>query len=558
MSPSAQPGHWLSGIGHHQVRLISGTILFTFVSTHLINHALGLVSIDAMQAFREVRVSVTRSLPGTFILCLALIVHIVLALYKFAVRRTLRMSVGEGIQLVFGLAIPYFLFRHMIGTRLPHELFGVDDDYFYALFVMWPGEAWRQLFLINVVWVHACIGFHFWLRLRRWYARAVWPLFALAVLVPVLAFAGFAVGGRNIRTEYEFDNPFTPEQIRFLYEAMDWGAWGAIGVVALVLVIRVVRFAIGRLRHRVRVTYANANEIVTESGPTLLEISRTWDVPHASVCGGRARCSTCRVRVLDGLDQLPEPAEQERKVLERVGAAPNVRLACQIVPTADIAVATLLPAHRVSASDVNRDDSYTWGVEQDVTLLFADLRGFTALSEDRFPYDVVFILNQYLGQMSTAIEDNGGYVDKFIGDGIMAIFGMGQPADQGAQSAIRAAKAMGGVLGALNKSLVADLPEPLRIGIGLHTGHAILGRVGVAQDNGASQRITALGDTVNTASRLEGSSKQYEAELVVSSSTAQASGLTLHPDQTDRVSVKGKQAQLDILVYKRAVDVLAD
>lgn len=547
-----------AGIGQHQIRLISGTILFAFVVTHLINHALGLVSIDAMQAFREVRIAVTRSVPGTLVLSLALAVHIVLALYKFAVRRTLRMSFWEAVQLVFGLAIPYLLFRHMLGTRLPHELFGVNDDYHYALYAMWPGEMWRQLFLINVVWVHACIGLHFWLRLKSWYQKVIWPLFAIAVLVPVLAFAGFAVAGRNIRSEFEFENPYTPDQLAFLFEAIDWGAWGAIGVVALVVVIRIIRLFLGRLRHRIRVTYANASDVVTESGPTLLEISRSWNIPHASVCGGRARCSTCRVRVTDGLDNLPPPSEQEKRVLERVGAAPNVRLACQISPATDISVATLLPAHRVSAADANRDDTYTWGVEQDVTLLFADLRGFTALSEDRFPFDVVFILNQYLGQMSTAIEDNGGYVDKFIGDGIMAIFGMGQPVDRGAEAAIRAAKAMGGVLEALNRSLAADLPEPLRIGIGLHTGHAILGRVGVAQDSGASQRITALGDTVNTAARLEGASKNYGAELVVSSATAEASKLALNETQTDTVSVKGKQKQLDILVYKKAVDVLSD
>ena len=93
----------LAGIGQHQARLVSGTILFIFVTLHLINHALGLVSIDAMQAFREVRVSVSRSTPGTIVLSLALVVHVVLALYKFALRRTLRMSIGEAVQLVFGL-----------------------------------------------------------------------------------------------------------------------------------------------------------------------------------------------------------------------------------------------------------------------------------------------------------------------------------------------------------------------------------------------------------------------------------------------------------------------
>ncbi|NNF77165.1 MAG: adenylate/guanylate cyclase domain-containing protein, partial [Rhizobiales bacterium] len=128
----------------------------------------------------------------------------------------------------------------------------------------------------------------------------------------------------------------------------------------------------------------------------------------------------------------------------------------------------------------------------------------------------------------------------------------------GADASLRAAKAMGGVLGALNKSLANDLPEPLRIGIGLHTGAAILGRVGVAQSNGANQRITALGDTVNTASRLEGATKQFGAELIVSKSTSDATSISLEEGQKERISIKGKQEVLDATVYKRAVRVLAD
>ncbi len=548
----------LAGFSQHHLRLISGLILFAFALTHLLNHAVGLISLEAMEHVRLYRVAITRSVPGSIVLGLALVVHIALALYKFAARRTLRMTAWEAVQLVFGLAIPYFLFRHMIGTRLPHELFGVETDYSLVLFGVWPKDAWRMLFLVTLVWVHACIGVHFWLRLKAWYRRIVWPLFGVAVLIPVLSYAGYTVAGRENEATYEFENPFTAEQVDFVLMAFDWGVWGAIGLVGLALLLRLLWVAQRRLKPQIKVSYAGGDDVVTEQGASLLEISRNHDVPHASVCGGRARCSTCRVRVLEGLESLEAASEEEQRVLDRVGAAANVRLACQMVPVQDISVATLLPAHRVRAADASASDRYTWGVEQEVTLMFADLRGFTALSENKYPYDVVFILNQYLGQMSAAIEDSGGYVDKFIGDGIMAIFGMGQDPSKGADAALRAAKAMGGVLGALNRSLAHDLPEPLRIGIGLHTGAAILGRVGVAQNNGASQRITALGDTVNAASRLEGSSKQFGAELVVSATTIAAANIAAGEGQTERIQVKGKQEALDVTVYKRAVSVLPD
>lgn len=548
----------LAGFSQHRLRLASGLILFAFVLTHLLNHAVGLISLEAMEQVRLYRVAITRSIPGSTVLGLALLIHIALALYKFAARRSLRMTAWEGVQLIFGLAIPYFLFRHMIGTRLPHELYGVETDYSLVLFGVWPKEAWRMLFLVTLVWVHACIGLHFWLRLKPWYERIVWPLFGVAVLIPVLAYAGYTVAGRENEATYEFENPFTSEQVQFVLKAFDWGVWAAFGLVGLGIVLRLIWVGRRRLKPQVKVSYAGGEDVLTEQGASLLEISRNHNIPHASVCGGRARCSTCRVRILEGLEGVEPPTDEEQRVLDRVGAAANVRLACQIVPTQDISVATLLPARQIKAADATVSDRYTWGVEQEVTLMFADLRGFTDLSENKYPYDVVFILNQYLGQMSAAIEESGGYVDKFIGDGIMAIFGMGQDATKGADSALRAAKAMGGVLVALNKSLTHDLPDPLRMGIGLHTGSAILGRIGVAQSNRANQRITALGDTVNAASRLEGATKTFGAELVVSATTIAAASIAVGEGKAERIQVKGKQEALDVAVYKRAMDVLPD
>ena len=180
------------------------------------------------------------------------------------------------------------------------------------------------------------------------------------------------------------------------------------------------------------------------------------------------------------------------------------------------------------------------------------------MSEAKLPYDVVFVLNQYLGQMSDAISDAGDYVDKFIGDGIMAIFGMDRSIEQGAQDALAAAQAMSGVLLALNKSLAADLDRPLRIGIGLHTGPAILGRIGVAGTTGATQRITALGDTVNTASRLESACKELSCQLIVSETTVEAANQTVTGGHSELISVKGREEKVSIQVFTSAMNMNMD
>lgn len=544
-----------SGSSAQKLRLYSGLVLFAFAATHLVNHACGLISIELMEAVRMVRSGFWRSAPGTVLLYGSLIIHVVFALLKFLQRKSWRMTAWEAIQLAFGLAIPLLLLRHTLGTRMPHEVFGLDDNYNFLLWALWPDQALRQGILILLVWVHGCIGIHFWLRLRPWYRRVIWPLNGFAVLVPVLAFAGFAVGGREVRLQGSFSNPLTGDQLAVIYGAMDVAFWACIAVVGAAIVYRLVRTITDRFRPTVRVLYADGRTMVSEIGPTLLEISRSNGVPHASVCGGRARCSTCRVRILDGLEFLHDPGDAERIVLERVGAGPNVRLACQLVPSSDLSIATLLPARKVAVSDVGKHDKYLWGVEQTVAIMFADIRGFTALSESRLPYDVVFLLNQYLGQMSDAISDAGGYVDKFIGDGIMAIFGMEQGPQAGARNAMTAARSMGGVLSALNTSLAADLSAPLNIGIGIHTGPAILGRIGVVGETGATQRITALGDTVNTASRLESACKTLGCQLVISEQTALGSGLAVTGGRPDRIAVKGREEEVEILAFDKATDL---
>lgn len=536
----------------HKLRITTGLILFVFATTHLLNHALGLVSIDVMSNIREYRIAVTRSLPGTIIIAGSALIHMVLGLARFLNRRGWKMKLVEAVQLGFGLLIPLLLIKHVVGMRVAHELFGVDDNYIYALFVMWPNFAINQFTLITLVWVHGCIGIYMWVRMRPWFSQLAPFALGVSILIPVLAFAGFSVGGRIVRTLYEFKNPFTSEQLTSLLSLTDNVLWGYGSLLAAFVFYRLVQTVWARYQKAVIVDYFNGPNVRATDGLTLLETSQIHDIPHASICGGKARCSTCRVRVLSGLEEQPPASEAEQRVLARIGATKNVRLACQLRPSADLAIVPLLPAQRTKAENVQALDKYFWGVEQEVTLLFADLRGFTKMSEDQLPYDVVFLLNQFLGSMSEAIEDSGGYIDKFMGDGIMAIFGMDRPVGQGAKDALMAARAMSGVLDGLNMSLADELPSRLNIGIGLHTGDAILGRIGVASASGAGERITALGDTVNTASRLESSSKELGTQLVISRQTLIAANYPLPAELENLITVKGKAKPLQVYAWKKA------
>ncbi|MGI9395329.1 MAG: adenylate/guanylate cyclase domain-containing protein [Boseongicola sp.] len=538
-----------------QLRIWSGLILFAFALTHFINHGLGLISIEAMQSGQDIRQLVTRTVLGTALLIGAATIHFVLGIAKFLAARTWRLGIGGIVQLAFGLLIPIFLIRHVIGTRVVDAMFGIEDDYHYALWAMWPGEAWNQAFLISMVWIHGCIGIHNWLTLKSWYRRYTWIWYGLAVAIPFVSYAGFVAAGRLAKLESSYVNPFTEDQFGTILQVLNFSAIGYYGTLIAAIGVWLALLIADRYRHKVAVSYDNGPTVLAPRGLSVLEISKTNRIPHASVCGGKARCSTCRVRVTEGLENLPPASENELKVLSRVGAPSNVRLACQLHPESDISVSTLLPAN-VDALDVNKADKYLWGVEQDVTLLFCDLRGFTQMSEGKLSFDVVFLLNQFLGRMAEAIEDTDGYVDKFMGDGIMAIFGMGTTAKEGALHAIEAARAMGGVLDALNQSLREDLPTPLSIGIGIHSGAAILGRIGAAHRTEAAGRITALGETVNLASRLESMTKEMQVQVIVSKDAIEAAGLV--PDEKlllHTVEVRGLRQPITIYSSARAINL---
>jgi adenylate cyclase len=317
----------------------------------------------------------------------------------------------------------------------------------------------------------------------------------------------------------------------------------------IVIGVLVVRYARDWLiRHRaIRVVYPDGRTISIQPGSTILEASRIGNIPHAAVCGGRGRCSTCRVRILAGDATLPPPSTEELRVLARVGAAPGTRLACQARPQGYVKVVPLL-APGASARQAQARDDFHSGKEREIAVLFADIRGFTQFSEQRLPYDVVFLLNRYFRAMGEAVIAAGGHLDKFIGDGVMALFGVDGKGGNAAAQALDAARRMSINLADMNASFGEELKAPLRIGIGIHYGPAIVGEMGF----GTIHTLTAVGDTVNTASRLETATKELNCQLVISETVLRAAELPEALGRMHEIELRGRTATLHVCAIKNA------
>ena len=346
-----------------QARLISGLILFTFAATHFVNIAAGLISIDVMNWLQDWRLVVTHSLVGNITLATALLVHAGLALYKLATRHSWRMPFWEALQLSLGLLIPIFLLPHIVEARISQELFGVFVSYHYVILDLWPSSAVRQSVLLLLVWLHGCTGIHYWLRLTPNYSRIAPLLLAVAVALPLLAWVSFMVNGRALEAAAQ-----DPAVMAEFKKRLNWPSVAErqqldtltefysdifLGLVALAVLIFLLRMLLGSLKPKFEVSYVAGPRVRASSGPTLLEISRMRRVPHMSVCGGRARCSTCRVRVLEGTATSPPPGMAEAVTLGSIGAERNVRLACQFRPSEDIKVARIVQPISGLASTVD-------------------------------------------------------------------------------------------------------------------------------------------------------------------------------------------------------------
>jgi adenylate cyclase len=290
-----------------------------------------------------------------------------------------------------------------------------------------------------------------------------------------------------------------------------------------------------RRRGMVSLSYGNGRTVRVPKGLSVLEASLRNNVPHASVCGGRARCSTCRIRIIGDCSALPEPSQREAFVLGRVGAAdPSIRLACQLRPATDLSFFQLFLPH--TAADGHGSNPTRIGQERYLVNMFVDMRGSTKMAEKRLPFDTVFIVNRFLGAVSQAVLESGGMPNQFVGDGMLALFGLSTTRQEACRQALRAAARIAANVDELNKFLEHDLREPIRFGIGINGGEVIVGDIGYRDH----MVFTALGDAVNVAARLQDMTKSLACEVVVSDEVRAAAGLAADALPQHDVEIRGR------------------
>ncbi|WP_407524356.1 adenylate/guanylate cyclase domain-containing protein [Methylobacterium oryzisoli] len=554
-------GLWRGSL-RQRLRLVSGLILFAFAATHFANHALGLVALDVMRAAEGWRTAVTRSVPGTAVLSAALAVHVALAFEALASRRSLRMPVWQAAQILLGLAIPFLLVPHILGTRVTNLLTGQRTDYPYVIAHLWPDGMARQTLLLGLVWAHGCLGLHQWLRLSAGYRRIVPRLAVAALLLPLAAILGIAVQGqfmdRDLAAAARFgapdlarfwEAPRTPEAVAALRGPVLAAIYAA---AASALALGGWRIAAAWRARRIVVTYSTGQSVRAAEGLTLLDISRSARIPHLAVCGGRGRCSTCRVLVTQGEQNLDPPTPEEAATLAAIAAPPGVRLACQARPRGDLTVTRILRPRGREAAEAQLGDPDLAGIEREVAILFVDVRGFTPLAERKFAFDVVYILNRFFEAAGRPVAARGGWIGGYAGDGLLALFTHPDGIDAACRAAYTAAADIDRAVDALNRQIAAELPAPLRVAMGLHAGPLVLGRLGF----GETVPVSAIGPAVNIASRLETLAKAAEVQLAASAETARRAGLATAGLRAERVPIRGSSA-LDILYVERAGELAA-
>ena len=545
-----------------QLRLVSGLILFTYVFLHFVNHSLGNISVEAMEQGGVVQEWIWRGPIGTVALYGAFAIHFLLAFWAIYIRRSMRMGWIEGLRLVLGFLIPLLVLQHALAVRFAYSYFDIHLIYPHVLANIWlfnPLTAGiKQVTVFFIAWLHGCIGLYLWLRVKPHFRRFAPYFLIVAVLLPTTALLGVFQGARAVEALAHTDPTFLPGLRRTgtasvpgvadaLWTIALWCWGGYAAVLILVLVARGIRVLVQRRGGTISIRYPDSRTVRIPVGLSVLDASRRAGVPHAAVCGGRARCTTCRVRVLAGSGRLPPPAPAEIRVLSRVGADPAVRLACQLKPITDIIVVPLLPPD-VTASDQLLTGATETAAERFVAILFVDIRRSTQLVEHRLPYDVVFILNRFFEAVGSAVVAAGGAPNQFSGDGVMALFGIESTAEEACRQALLAAHLIDWQLSEMNRSLAEELSEPISVGIGVHAGDVILGTMGYREHSA----ITAIGDAVHVASRLQELTKEYDCQLVISEIVGEMGGVVVDSFPSHDIQVRGRNAPLTVRVVRSA------
>jgi adenylate cyclase len=284
----------------------------------------------------HVAVAVWHSLPGTVLLYGAACIHIALAFVALYEHRTLRMPPMELLRIVLGFGIPTLLIAHAVTTRLAFEAYGAQSDYARVVWMLWhSNRECRQMALLVPGWLHGCLGLNLAFGRRVWFQRLRLVLFGAALLLPILATLGFLAMLKEVSILAQDPAWFSAHVLSLDAAQTDKLARTSDGMLVLYFALIGAVFAARIVRHIVD----SYRGMLSRSPIRAPRVPRGWTVLSGScashstsfVCGGRARCSTCRVRVVAGGDRARH-RDRTSSIPQSDPRSEGTRLACQLRP----------------------------------------------------------------------------------------------------------------------------------------------------------------------------------------------------------------------------------
>ena len=288
-----------------------------------------------------------------------------------------------------------------------------------------------------------------------------------------------------------------------------------------------------------KIDYTTDGKVIeVKDSANILASSINNDIPHFNICRGNGRCSTCRVIILEGIENCSPRNELENKISMKLNFDNNIRLACQTNVKGDIKLRRLVLDDediKLTCQISNAFNSDSAGIEKKVVILFADIRNFTSFSEKVFPYDVIHFLNRYFMKMGEVVNRNNGYIDNYIGDGLLALFGTDDTKDP-CYDAVKCGIDMLRTADKISEYMDSFFNAKLEIGIGIHYGEAVIGTIGSCN----KRQKTVIGDSVNYASRIESANKELDTYFLVSEDVYQNVKNRVDIGKVSAIKLKGK------------------
>jgi adenylate cyclase len=282
-------------------------------------------------------------------------------------------------------------------------------------------------------------------------------------------------------------------------------------------------------------------EIEAEEGETILQAAVRSGLALAHFCGGNARCSTCRVIVLEGLENCAPRNPEEQAIADMLQFDPRVRLACQTRVTGKVKLRRLVTDSEevdLNSLYVKGAEPLSMGVEKHILILFADIKGFTTFAENLLPYDVIHALNLYFQHAGKVIGRHGGRIDNYMGDGFMALFEADEPSAV-AKRAVKAGLELMAAVQGLAPYLQELYGKDFQVRVGLHYGQVVAGKLG----SPGNKKMTVIGDAVNFASRIEAANKRAGTRFLVSKDTYALVKGSVRVGRKVRLSLPGKSGE---------------